>query len=81
MSRSNQSKDYQWFLSNYNKLYEKYGIAFLVIKNENVIGAYSTYAEGIKEASKCNELGTFIVQCCNGNESAYTNYISSLNFM
>lgn len=75
-----QERDYKWFLDNYNALYEKHGAAFLVIKNETVLGTYPTYAEGVTETLKTEAAGTFIVQNCNGDESAYTNYISSLNF-
>jgi len=80
-NNNKQDLDYKWFLDNYNELYERYGKTFLVIKNQNVLGVFPSYAEGVKAASKDNELGTFIVQGCNGEESAYTNYISSMNFM
>lgn len=75
-----QDKDYQWFIDHYLELYKKYGSAYLVIKDQKVLGAYSSYAEGVMETAKSEELGTFIVQLCNGLESAYTNYISSVNF-
>lgn len=76
-----QKRDYAWFLENYSDLFGKYGSAYLVIKNETVIGTYSSYAEGVKETSKTEPLGSFIVQKCDGSESAYTNYISSMNFI
>lgn len=72
-----QTRDFQWFLENYTELFNKYGSSFLAIKNETVIGKYKTYAEGVRMASEDNDLGTFIVQECNGDESAYTIYISS----
>ena len=73
--------DYKWFLHNYNKLYDEYGHSFLVIKNEHVVGSYESFAVAVRSAAKTNDLGTFIVQECNGDESAYTNYIASMNFM
>ena len=75
-----RSQDYQWFLENYDSLFKKYGKSFLVIRNKEILGVYSSYAEGVKEACKRAELGTFIVQECNGDESGYTNYISSTIF-
>lgn len=79
MSENTQNRDYQWFLKNYLTLFSKYGIAFLAIKNEAVLGTYSSYAEGVNTTSKSQEIGTFIIQKCNGDETAYTNYISSTN--
>ena len=73
-------KEYQWFLENYNALFNQYGHAFLAIKNGAVLGVYQSYAEGVKKTLLSEEPGTFIVQKCNGEESAYTNYISSMCF-
>ena len=75
-----QEKDYKWFIENYKLLFEKYGCVYLAIKNEKVIGIYHSYGEGVKTTQETEELGTFIVQLCNGSEAAYTNYISSMNF-
>jgi len=80
MNENARDSDYEWFLDNYFDLFHKYGMSYLVIKNKTVLGAYESYAEGVKNASNVEKLGTFIVQECNGNESAYTNYISSMNF-
>jgi len=76
-----QDTDFKWFLENYQALFQKYGSTNLVIKNKTVLGTYPTYAAGVRTTSKTEELGTFIVQECNGDESAYTNYISSMNFL
>ena len=76
-----QDKDYQWFQEHYNDLFSKYGNSFLAIKGEEVIGVYQSFAEGVCATQKTEELGSFIVQQCNGNESGYTNYIASMNFM
>lgn len=70
--------DFNWFLDNYQSLFEKYGHKYLVIKNKTILGAYNSMREAIDNTNE--ELGTYIVQECNGNETAYTNYISSWNF-
>lgn len=75
-----QEKDYQWFLSHYDDIFSKYGESYLAIKNESILGSYSSYAEGVNETMKHHPLGSFIVQFCNGRESGYTGYISSTNF-
>ena len=76
-----QDTDYQWFLSNCNELFKQFGSTYLAIKNKTVLGNYKTYAEGVLATSKQEEIGTFIIQKCGIDESAYTNYISSINFI
>lgn len=76
-----QNDDYKWFLENYESLYNKYGAVYLAIKNRVVLGTYGSYADGVIATKKNEPLGTFIVQKCGNDESAYTNYISSMHFM
>ena len=77
---SNQSRDFKWFKDNRVDLFTKYGDVFLAIKNQQVIGTYQSYAEGVKKTAQKEELGTFIVQHCTQDESGYTNYIYSMNY-
>jgi hypothetical protein len=72
--------EYKWFLDNYADLFKKYGDSFLAIKGKTVLGSYRSYAEGVRKTSEKEKIGTFIIQKCNGDESAYTNYISSICF-
>ena len=76
-----QDADFKWFVENMPSLYERYGHCFLAIKEQEVIGVYGTYAEGVRGASEIAELGTFIVQECGKDESAYTNHIASADFL
>lgn len=77
---SNQSGDFKWFKENHVDLFKKYGDTFLAIKNEQVIGTYRSYAEGVRKTSEKEELGTFIIQHCTQDESGYTNFIYSMNY-
>ena len=43
-----QEKDYKWFLDNYDNLFEDYGHKYLAIKNQTVLGAYSSYADAVE---------------------------------
>ena len=81
IKNSIQLDDYRWFINNYDKMFKQYGHKFLVIKNKKVLGSYDSYADGVYNTVPTEELGTFIVQECNGNASAYTANIASLNFM
>lgn len=78
---STQSADFEWFKANYDELFSKYGIAYLAIKDKTVIGVYKDAGSAVRETSETEPIGSFIVQYCNGDESGYTNYISSMNFM
>lgn len=71
-----QQEDFEWFLEHYNEFYEQYGVCYLGIKNKEVIGIYTSYAEGVQLCKEQGyELGTFIIQYCNGKESGYTMYM------
>jgi len=76
-----QETDYKWFLENYKELYEQYGESYLAIKNRTVLGAYTSYAGALRETEKTEPVGSFIIQFCNGNETGFTNYISSMFVM
>ena len=69
--------DFQFFIEHYNELYEKYGHKFIVIKEHKILGAYDDAVSAINSTSAEYPIGSFIVQECNGDESGYTNYISS----
>ena len=75
-----QDKDFEWFVENYDEIYKKYGHAIISIKNKKVLGAYPSFREAVDATEKNEELGTFIVQECNGDPSAYTGHIASMFF-
>ena len=70
-------EDFNWFVENYGQLFKEYGHKFLAIKNKKVIGVYDNVKTAIEKTKETEELGTFIVQECNGTTDAYTNYVAS----
>lgn len=72
-----RQKDFEYFIAHYQELFEKYGHKFIAIQNQNILGVYDDEITAINETSEKYPLGSFIVQECNGDESGYTNYISS----
>lgn len=76
-SEDDRKRDFDFFIENYEKLYQKYGHKFLVIRNQEILGSYDSELSAINITSEKYPIGSFIVQECNGDESAYTNYISS----
>lgn len=73
--------DFTWFKKHYTEFQNKYGNAFIVVKNKKILGIYKSCVEAIRNTEKTEKLGTFIVQECNTQYKAYCGYISSTNFM
>lgn len=76
-TNKNRDADFKWFLDNYDNFYQKYGKKIIVIKNQSILGVFDDKNTAIDKTAKNYQLGTFIVQECNGDESGYTNYITS----
>lgn len=74
----NRSSDFDYFVKNYQSLFKRYGHKFLAIKNQMVLGAFDSVADAINELSGTYELGTYIIQECTGDASAYTANILNL---
>ena len=76
-SEEDRTSDFNFFLEHYNEFYRIYGHKFIAIRKQEILGIYDDAASAIHTTSETYPLGTFIVQECNGEESGYTNYISS----
>lgn len=74
----NRSSDFDYFVKNYQGLFKHYGHKFLAIKNQVVLGAFDSVADAINELSGTYGLGTYIIQECTGDTSAYTATMSNL---
>ena len=69
--------DFEFFVKHYDDIFKQYGHTFVVIQNEHILGTYPSFGKALEVTQRTHTLGTFIVQECNGDESGYTNYISS----
>ena len=65
-------REFNYYLTHQNELVEKFNGKFIVIKNENVIGAYDSELEAVKKTVEHHELGTFLVQRCQPGEEGHT---------
>jgi hypothetical protein len=65
-------KEFQYYIENQDELVEQYHGKVIVIKNREVIGAYDSELEAIKETAKEHELGTFLIQKCEPGSDSYT---------
>ena len=59
-----QDQEYEWFEANLRNLSPKYAGKHLVIKDNSVIGDYTSFAEACEETLTMHQLGTFIIQEC-----------------
>lgn len=65
-------KEFKYYLDNQAALLKRYKGKFLVIKNNKIIGVYSSEAEAYNKTIKEHELGSFLIQECSPGEQAYT---------
>ncbi len=73
-----RKEDFDFFIENYQELYKHYGHKFLAIKNKSVLGYYDAVQDAISDLSPAYELGSYIIQECTGDESAYRTTIMRL---
>lgn len=65
-------KEFQYFLDNKEDLLKKYSGKHVVIKDNEVKGAFASIKEAYLFASEEFELGTFLIQECTSDEESYT---------
>lgn len=78
---SEQEKNFEYFLKHYDDIFKQYGCCFVVLKNQSVLATYESFSEAYHKALETEELGSFSIQECNGDESGYTNYIASFEVL
>lgn len=79
MNKANPAlkKEFEYYLENQDDLILQFRGKVLVIKEQKVVGAYSSPLEAYLEAQKQYKLGTFLIQACEPGPEAYTVTISS----
>ena len=69
---SELEKEFTYYLKNKNELVKKYKGKIIVIKDNEVLGAFSSEIEAINKTMEKHELGTFLVQKCEPGRASYT---------
>lgn len=64
-------REFQYYREHQEELAQKYDGKYIVIIGENVVGAYDSEIEAYNEAKKDHEVGTFLIQLCTSDPSAY----------
>ncbi len=65
-------KEFKYYLKNQDDFLKKFNGRFIVIKNNKVLGDYSSEIEALSETRKSHEVGTFLIQHCTPGNNAYT---------
>lgn len=70
-------KEFEYYLKNQKDLVSKYQGKFIVIKNQEVIGAFDSEIEAYTEIQKTEKLGSFLIQQCTPGKESYTQVFHS----
>lgn len=70
--------DFYYFVKNYQKLYTEYGLSYIALKDKTVLGAFKSPSEAFDTLADKYQVGTYIIQKCTGDESAYHDTINRL---
>ena len=65
-------KEFKYYIDNQDRLLEKYNGRILVIKDNKVLGDYSSKTEALFETQKKHKIGTFLIQECSPGPESYT---------
>jgi hypothetical protein len=64
--------EFKYYIEHQDELVQKYNGKYLVIKGEQIAGAYDTKVEAYTETSKKYETGSFLIQRCSPGNKDYT---------
>ena len=64
--------EFQYYLDHQDELVKKYDGKFLIIKDREVQGAFSSKSEAYFEGEKKFDLGTFLIQYCSPGNMSFT---------
>ena len=77
-TEQDRASDFDFFIDNFDALFEKYGRCYLAIKDREILGQFSSAAEAVDHLSGEYDPGTYIVQKCFGDKRSYTATITRL---
>lgn len=73
--------EFKYFLEHHEELVKKYENKYVVIKGDQVLGAYDAQIDAYNESKKKHELGTFLIQLVTPGKEAYSHtYHSRVSF-
>lgn len=72
MNTSKLEKEFQYYINNQDELVKNFEGNFIVIKNCEIIGDYTSEIIAIQKTMKKHQLGTFLIQECRPGKENYT---------
>jgi hypothetical protein len=74
-------KEFQYYRDHQKELVTKYRDKYIVIIEENVVGAYDSELEAYNKTKANHQVGTFLIQLCSDDPDVYTQtFHSRVNF-
>lgn len=73
-----RKNDFDYFVEHYKDFYDQYGHCFLGIKDGSVLAHAQSISELIAELNPHYEFGSYIIQECKEDESAFKSQIMRL---
>jgi hypothetical protein len=70
-------KEFKYYTDHQEELLKKYSGKFIVIKGEEILGAYDGELEAYSETKSKHEVGTFLIQKVTPGEESYTQLFHS----
>lgn len=70
-------KEFKYYLDHQEDLIKKYKGRYIVIRNDEVIGDYSTESDAYEQSKKKYKVGSFLIQLCSPGKSDYTSTFHS----
>ena len=78
MTQPSLKREFDYYLSNQDRLVAEYNGKCIVIKDQQIIGAYNDYREAVVESIKQgHEAGTFLTQRVSPGSADYTGVFHS----
>ena len=65
-------EEFEFYLAHQEEMVKKYDGKVIVLKNKEVLGAYTDELTAISETCREHELGTFLIQRVSAGDEAYT---------
>ncbi len=60
--------EYEYYLAHKNEIVKQYDGKFVVLKGQQLLGAYDDEIEALRETTKTHKLGTFMVHKVSSHE-------------
>ena len=70
-------KEFEYYIDHQDELVKAYMGKYIVVKGENILGAYDSMKEAVEKTAKSEEMGTFLVQKVEPGEDNYTQIFHS----